>query len=160
MPSEKTVGNKDRVNIVYKSASDNENKELPFKLLILGDFTVKDDAYPFAERNPIAVNRDNLEQVFRALGPKLELMVPADLLGQDDPPLIPVILEMKSLKDFQPEEIVAKVGPMNEAFQKRSQVMAAQRALMKNDALLSALNKVLEDPKKRERLRKELFSKE
>ncbi|MDR2406407.1 MAG: type VI secretion system contractile sheath small subunit [Deltaproteobacteria bacterium] len=156
MSADKTSGNKDRVNIVYKTAGDGEEKELPFKLLILGDFTACEDLEPFLSRIPIDVNRDNLDQVMGALKPKLELMIPQSLTGEIDPPRIPITLEFGSLQDFQPAEIVGKVGPLKEASLMRSKVMSAQRALMTNESLLTGLRGLLSDPKQRERLRSEL----
>ena len=156
MARDKSAGNKDRVNIVYKTVGSSEEKELPFKLLILGDFTMKEDPEPFSQRSPIAVSRDTLSQVFKSLSPRVELMVPADLIGGEDPPDIPVALDMASLRDFEPDAVCEKVEPLKKAALLRRRVTAAQKALSSNPRLLEGLKKLLSDPQKRALLLKEL----
>jgi type VI secretion system protein ImpB len=156
MANENASGSKDRVNIVYKTQGDAAEKELPFKLLILGDFSMREDPDLFASRSPIPVDRDNLDQVFRAIAPRVELLVPADLTLEESPGDFPVVMDLETLKDLEPQNIVEKVPPLKEASSVRRKVMAAQRALTNNPRLLSGLKKLLDDPGTRERLLKEL----
>ncbi|MDR2340435.1 MAG: type VI secretion system contractile sheath small subunit [Deltaproteobacteria bacterium] len=157
MADDKSSGNKDRVNIVYKTPGDSEEKELPFKVLVMGDFTQGEDPEPFAQRQAIPVNRDNFALVFRGMAPKLRLMVPGTLSGDPDPPMIPVILALESLADFEPRNLTGKIPPLTEAYEARRKVMAAQRALSSNQRLLQGLKGLLADKGARERLRSELL---
>ena len=63
-----SVAPRERVNITYRPASEGaqEDVELPFKILVLGDFTGRDDDRPIEERPPISVDKDNFEKVMAA----------------------------------------------------------------------------------------------
>jgi type VI secretion system protein ImpB len=62
---EGSVAPKERVNITYKPATGNakEDVELPLKLLMLGDYTMRPDPTPLEDRKPINVDKDNFQKV-------------------------------------------------------------------------------------------------
>ena len=84
MPSQGSVAPKERVNIVYRPATDGaqEEVELPLKLLVLGDYTLRDDPTPVDELSPVGVDKDNFDDVLAAQAPRLELQVPDFLQDQ------------------------------------------------------------------------------
>jgi type VI secretion system protein ImpB len=53
------------VNITYKPATGNakEDVELPLKLLMFGDYTMRPDPRPLEDRKPINVDKDNFQKV-------------------------------------------------------------------------------------------------
>ena len=66
MAKDQTVAPKERINIVYKPATNmDEEKELPLKLLVIGDFTGRADETPVEERERIDINKDNFNDVLR-----------------------------------------------------------------------------------------------
>ncbi|MDR1166809.1 MAG: type VI secretion system contractile sheath small subunit, partial [Deltaproteobacteria bacterium] len=124
MPIENEKTSSERVNIVYKSPGDEgEGKELPFKVLVLGDFTQSEDPVPLSEREPLQITADNLDAVTRALAPKLDLMARETFSGIEKNE-IPVSLTFESLKDFQPESLVAKIGPARKVISLRESLLS------------------------------------
>jgi type VI secretion system protein ImpB len=156
VPDDKNATSKDRVNIVYKTHGDSQEKELPFKLLILGDFTGKEDPDPFSGRKPVRVNNGNFEKVFAGLNPQLELSISEDPFGGDDAKTMPVNLDLKSLKDMEPASISENVGPIKKISLLRRKLMTARRTLAANPEMLDDLRKILADPETRALLEKEL----
>ena len=65
MAKESSVAPKERVNIVYKPATGDakEEKELPLKLLMLGDYTLREEETLLEDRKPISVDKDNFDDV-------------------------------------------------------------------------------------------------
>ena len=60
MSKDSSVAPKERVNIRFKPATGDakEEVELPQKLLVVGDFTQREDETPLAERSRMDVNKD------------------------------------------------------------------------------------------------------
>src|SRR5919205_691206 len=65
MSKEGSVAPKERVNITYKPATGNakEEVELPLKLLMLGDYTLRPDPRPLEDRKPVSIDKDNFQKV-------------------------------------------------------------------------------------------------
>ena len=61
MAREGTVAPRERVNIVYRPALGDaqEQIELPLKLLIMGDFTGKEDDRMLEDRETVEIDKDN-----------------------------------------------------------------------------------------------------
>ena len=58
---------KERINITYRPAtSTKEQKELPFRMAMLGDFTLQPDETPLEERKIIRVDKDNFGDVMKS----------------------------------------------------------------------------------------------
>ena len=74
MAKEGSVAPRERVNIVYKPATGgaSEEKELPFKFLVMGDFTGQKDDRALEDRKPVAVDKDNFNDVMRGMNLKAE----------------------------------------------------------------------------------------
>ena len=73
MAKEGSVAPRERVNIVYKPALGDaqEEKELPLKMLVMGDFTQRQDNRPLEERKPINIDKDNFNDVMKAMNLKV-----------------------------------------------------------------------------------------
>ena len=78
MAKEGSVAPKERINIVYKPATGDakEQIELPLKLLMLGDYTLRADETPVEDRKPVSVDKDNFNDVLKNHDLKLDLNVP------------------------------------------------------------------------------------
>ncbi|HEY1991856.1 MAG TPA: type VI secretion system contractile sheath small subunit, partial [Gammaproteobacteria bacterium] len=100
----------ERLRLVYRSESAGRESdvELPFRMLVLGDFT-RDGRAVFAEDNlPIVLPARDLDPVLAKLGPKLRLQVPNLLAEAADAPL-EVQLEFRGLNDFSPDRVIRQV---------------------------------------------------
>ncbi len=78
MASDGSVAPKERVNIVYRPATGDAQAEveLPLKLLVVGDYTLRDDDTPVEEMKPINVDKDNFNDVLKAQKLSLNMTVP------------------------------------------------------------------------------------
>ena len=74
--------------------------ETPFRILLLGDFSA--GATGPARRRPIAVDRDNLDDVIRAISPRIQLGT--------EPGSEPFELTFHCLEDFHPDQLYERVG--------------------------------------------------
>jgi type VI secretion system protein ImpB len=104
MAKEGSVAPKERVNITYKAATGDaqEQKELPLKMLVLGDFTGRPDARPVEERTPINIDKDNFDQVMAEQKLTATVTVP-NTLGDDKGAELNATLAIEGLADFTPD---------------------------------------------------------
>jgi type VI secretion system protein ImpB len=107
---------KERINIKFvKHTGDaTEEVELPLKLLMLGDYTLKEpgpDDPILAERKKISVNKQNFQDVMKGMNLGLKLMVPNRLVGGDEE--MTVDLKFEDLNSFHPEAVARQVKELN-----------------------------------------------
>lgn len=88
-------------SFTFESESGREIEDLPFRVLVLGDWTAAGEKKPLVDRQPIEVDRDNFDAVVSRLRPRVELS--GDGLGN-------LSLEFTSLDDFHPDEIFRRVS--------------------------------------------------
>ena len=61
MAKDGSVAPKERINIVYKPATNmDEEIELPFKMMVMGDFTGRADDTPLEDRSRINIDKDKI----------------------------------------------------------------------------------------------------
>ncbi|MDH4402275.1 MAG: type VI secretion system contractile sheath small subunit, partial [Burkholderiaceae bacterium] len=111
MASAGSVAPKERINITYKPATGDAQAEveLPLKLLVVGDYTQREDDRPVEDRAPINIDKDNFTDVLKAQKLSLDLSVPNRLEKEDSDDNLAVSLKFESLADFEPDAIVEKV---------------------------------------------------
>lgn len=100
----------ERLRLVYKTegAGGASDVELPFRVLVLGDFTRDARAGFEAGNKPLALPGGTLDPILAKLNPKLTLQVPNRLSDASDAPL-DVELEFRSLDDFTPDKLIRQV---------------------------------------------------
>ncbi len=158
MAKEGSVAPRERVNIVYRPATNmNEEVELPFKLLVMGDFTGRPDDTPLDERKRISVDKDNFNEVLAAQNVSVTASVKDRLspTAQEGDQLT-VNLQFKTLKDFQPEQVVQQVPELRALLDVRDALVALKGPLGNVKAFREKLREVLGDDAAREKLMKEL----
>ena len=109
MGREGSVAPKERVNITYKPATGNaqEERELPLKILSMGDYTGRQDDRTLEERKPVNIDKDNFNEVMAAHDLKLDINVDDKLSGEDGAEMA-VSLKFDNLKDFGPEKSLSR----------------------------------------------------
>ncbi len=161
-----SVAPRERVNITYRPASEGaqEDVELPFKILVLGDFTGRDDDRPIEERPPISVDKDNFEKVMAAQQLDVEISVPNALHdGPDsnseagpDAGELAVSLRFASLADFRPEGLAQQVPELRRLLELRAALVALKGPIANVPGFVRKIRELLKDPAQRERLLREL----
>lgn len=161
MAKESSVAPKERVNIRYRPATGDakEEIELPMKTVILGDFTMRPDDTPLEERERINVDKDNFADVLRSQNLSLDLNVNNTLVESadpDDPEPMGVHLDIRTMKDFEPEAVVNQVPELRKLLELREALTSLKGPLGNVPAFRKAIQGSLEDEGAREKLLKEL----
>jgi type VI secretion system protein ImpB len=159
MASEGSVAPKERVNIIYKPATGDAKQEveLPLKLLVLGDFTLKEDSTPVEDRKPINVDKDSYNEVLKEQNLSLDLSVPNKLdknAKEDD--RLKVALKFQSIKDFEPDAIVEMVPELKQLIALRSALKALKGPLGNLPEFRKRIQDAVKDDSIRQRLLAEL----
>ncbi|MYM41861.1 type VI secretion system contractile sheath small subunit [Duganella qianjiadongensis] len=120
-----------------------ENKELPFVLGVVGDFggNSVQEARRLKDRQFVAIDSDNFDEVLGAIEPVAEFAVPNELAGDDSS--FNVALHFKAMADFRPESVVRQVEPLNRLLDARNKLADLRNKLAGNDKLEDLLNEVL-----------------
>lgn len=152
-----SVSPKERVNIVYRSevGDAKEEVELPFKVLVLGDFTFKEDRSPMENREIVDVNKNNFDEILASQELELELTVPDHLSGRKDSSL-DISLNFNRIKDFDPDSIIEQVPALQKVIELRKSILALKGPLGNIPTFRRQIQELLEDDKQREKLKKEL----
>jgi len=157
MPRESSVAPKERVNIVYKPAKGDvqEEVELPLKILVMGDFTMREDAKPIEERAPINIDKDNFNDVLKAQDLKLDFSVDNKLSDESDAKMN-ISLDFKTLRDFEPDALINKIPEMKKLFELRETLKALKGPLGNVPEFRKKIQNLVKDEGARDRLFKEL----
>jgi type VI secretion system protein ImpB len=157
MSKEQSVAPKERVNITYKSSTGDvaEDVELPFRTLVIGNFTGRSSDQLIEERAPVAIDKDNFDSVLRENEVKLELAVPDHLSGHPDSELS-VQVAIRSMKDFEPERIAEQVPAMKQLLELRAALTALKGPMSNVPAFRKRLAASIADPNARTKLLAEL----
>jgi type VI secretion system protein ImpB len=157
MAKEGSVAPKERINIVYKPATGDakEQIELPLKLLMLGDYTLRADDTPVEDRKPVSVDKDNFNDVLKNHDLKLDLNVPNRLSGAEGDEMA-VGVKFESIKDFEPDRVARQVPELAQLLDLRDALTALKGPLGNVPAFRKKIQAVLADEGNREKLLKEL----
>jgi type VI secretion system protein ImpB len=154
---EGSVAPKERVNIVYKTyvGDAEEEIELPFRFLVMGDFTGRPDETPIEERQPINIDKDNFDSVLAAQDVSVQMNVPNQLSEQEGDELA-VDLKFEKMRDFTPDNICQRVPELKALVDLRDALTVLKGPLGNVPAFRKRLEAVLDDPEAQKRLMEEL----
>ena len=153
MAKDGSVAPRERINIKYRPATGDatEEKELPLKLLMLGDYTMRNDETPLEERKPVQIDKDNYNDVMRGMNLKLDVNVKDTLSGKDDEEMA-ASLKFESLKDFGPEAIANQVPELQQLLALREALVALKGPLGNMQGFRKKIQSILTDDESREKL--------
>lgn len=138
-----------RVNIVISDKlKGGAEPELPFRMLVMGDFTMKDDKRAIEDRAPVDVNKSNFDSVMQSFNLGLDLSVNDKISGGGE---MPVSLKFGTLKDFRPESIAKQVPQLKNLLDLRD-ALKALRPAMGDKAAQKKLLEAIKDPEVREKI--------
>jgi type VI secretion system protein ImpB len=157
MAKEGSVAPKERVNIVYRPATGDakEEVELPLKLLVVGDFTLRPDERMLEERKPINIDKDNINEVLKAQNLNLDLTVPNKLSGDPDEEMS-VKLKFESIKDFEPEAIAKNSAELSKLLELRDALNALKGPMSNRPEFRKKIQELIKDDAAREQILNEL----
>ncbi len=158
MSSDVTVTPKERVNITYKAATGDavEEQELPLKLLVVGDFKQHEDSTQLNRRVPENINKNNFNSVMAGMDLSLKIKVPNRLVEGEGHEELGVALTFEGIRDFEPDRIAETVPEMRQLLELRRALLTLKGPLGDIPAFRKAIQEVIQNPEKREKLLKEL----
>lgn len=122
-----------------------EQKEVPFVVGVLGDFTGQRDAdKPMArlkDRKFVSVDMDNFDDVMHGMAPKASFRVQNKLSEKGGE--FAVNLNFSKMEDFRPEAVVEQVKPLRKLLEVRTKLSDLRNKLAGNDKLEDILGDVL-----------------
>lgn len=148
-----------RVHITYDVQIGDaiEKKELPFVVGVLADLSgkpeeplpnLKDDKRKF-----VTIDRDNFNEAMKAIKPRLAFKAVNKLTN--DGTDMGVELRFNSIEDFEPEQVVKQVEPLNKLLEARRQLSSLLAKTDGNDRLTAELQKILNNNELLEKAGKE-----
>jgi type VI secretion system protein ImpB len=149
-----------RVHITYDVEVGDaiENKEIPFVMGVLGDFTGNpEQPLPkLKERKFVEITPDNFDTVLEGMKPHLSYSVENKLSDDPNAGQLKVDLHFKSLEEFEPEQVAKQVKPLRELLELRTKLSDLRGSLQGNDKLDELLMDALTNTEKLEKLKGEL----
>ncbi len=158
MAKEGSVAPKERVNITFKPAIGGvqEEVELPLKLLVLGDFTLREEVHKLEDRKPIGINQHTFDEVLAKQALSLTLNVPNRLQENADVEELAIQVRINSMKDFNPANLVEQIPELRTLMALREALMALKGPLGNTPSFRKAIEQALADDQSRARVLAEL----
>ena len=143
---------KERINITYRPATNSkEQKELPFRMAMLGDFTLKPDETPLEERKMLRVDKDSFNDVMKSQKLGLSVNVANKLTGKEGDEMS-ANLKFASLKDFEPEQIARQMPELNQLLETREALTALKAPLSNKRDFQKKIAEIVKDEETRKKL--------
>ena len=129
-----------------------EEKELPFVVGVMGDFSGNpEQPLPrVKDRRFVNVDLDNFDEVMEGMAPRAVYRVPNRI--SDEGGEFGVELKFKSIDDFRPEAVVQQVEPLRRLLESRSKLADLRNKLAGNEKLEDLLNDVLNNTEQLQQL--------
>jgi type VI secretion system protein ImpB len=136
-----------RVHITYDVEKGDaiEKRDLPFVVGVLADLSGMPEKPlpPIAKRKFTVIDRDNVNDVMRKIGPRLAFKVP-NRLSEDDTKLN-VELRFESMEDFQPARVAQQITPLRKLLDLRNSLANLRSSLIGNEKLENLLQEVIQN---------------
>jgi type VI secretion system protein ImpB len=139
-----------RVHITYDVEIGDaiEKRELPFVVGVLADLSgvPEKPLPPIAKRKFVQIDRDNVDDVMKKIGPRLAFKVD-NRLSEDDTKLN-VELRFQSMEDFQPAKVAQQITPLRKLLELRNSLANIRSSLIGNEKLETLLQEVIQNQEK------------
>jgi type VI secretion system protein ImpB len=122
-----------------------EKRDLPFVVGVLADLSgMPNKPLPaIMKRKFVEIDRDNVNEVMKKIGPRLAFKVP-NRLNEDDTKLN-VELNFESMDDFQPARIASQVTPLRKLLELRNSLANLRSSLIGNEKLDNLLQEMIQN---------------
>lgn len=137
-----------------------EQKELPFVVGVMGDFSGNPETpLPrLRDRKFVSIDGDNFDDVMKGMTPRAVFRAPNTLSGTGGE--MGVELKFESMEDFRPESIVQQVDPLRQLLEARSKLADLRGKLAGNEKLDDILQQVLTSTEQLAKISQESGSRE
>ena len=148
---------KERINITYKPKTDglSEEIEIPYKIMVLGEFNPDEEEKAVEDKKVININKGNFNDVLEKRNVKINFSVKNQLVDDSDGELN-INLNIKSIKDFSPEQLIDKVDELKDLMKIRESLIALKSPIGNVPAFKKAIESVIKDDEKRKKILEEL----
>jgi type VI secretion system protein ImpB len=122
-----------RVNITLdvETHGARRKKELPLKLLILGNFSHHKNTNPLSHRDRINISQHNIDDVLATVSPRITIENNS--------------LEFKKLKDFLPDNVIQQIPALRKLVSMRNLLKDLKSNLIDNAVFRKALENLAKD---------------
>ena len=152
MAQQPTPKIKERVKVqILPSTDAKQSVELDYRLLVTGNYsrteagTHKDGDGTLNSRRVREIkNKKDFKAVMEDLNPKLKVMVPNKISDEEGAEL-EVDMDLKSMKDFHPDEIAKNVEPLQKLLKARESLKQLKMQVLRDVKLRKAIEGVLQD---------------
>jgi len=157
MSTNQSESPKERINVTYKPATGDasEEVEIPFKVMVLGEFNPDEPFKTVEDKKPINVNKTNFNDVLQKQNISLNISVD-DVLSDEEDSSISATLNFSSMKDFSPENIVEQVDELKKLQELREALISLKGPLGNMPAFRKAIAGAIENPEEASKLLAEL----
>ncbi|VAW58777.1 Uncharacterized protein ImpB [hydrothermal vent metagenome] len=136
---------KPRVHITYDIETNGavQEKEIPFVMGVMGDYSGDsiENKKALADRSFTNIDRDNFNEVMHNVAPSVKMKVENTLEG--DGSQMSVELGFDKIEDFEPQNIVKKVKPLNKLMETRNKLRDLLTKADRSEDLENLLEEVL-----------------
>lgn len=141
---------KERINVTYKPATGDvsEDVEIPFKLVVLGDFNPNEEKSLIEDKKAIKIDKNNFNEVLKAQNIKLEFDV-ANKISEEEGDSLDVKLNVGHIADFSPEKIVDNVPELKKLMELRQALVSLKGPLGNVPAFRKAIEDAVADEEQR-----------
>ena len=157
MSKKQSESPKERINVTYRPATGDQSEdiEIPFKLMVLGDFNPNEEFTTVEDKKPVNVNKSNFNDVLQEQKLTLEMSV-ENKLSDIEHDSLDVKINFNSMKDFSPENIVEQVDELKKLQELRESLMSLKGPLGNIPAFRKAISDVIDNPEETSKLLSEL----
>ena len=147
---------KERINISYKAKTNGAaaDVELPLKLMVMSNFTSDTNNIPLEEREPVSINKVNFNKVMEQMGITTNFNVKNTISPDADE--MSINLNIKSMTDFSPDNIVKQVPELQKLMALREALTALKGPMGNVPEFRKRLLAILSDAEKKEQLMLEI----
>ena len=147
---------KERINISYKAKTNGAaaDVELPLKLMVMSNFTSDTNNIPLEEREPVSINKVNFNKVMEQMGITTNFNVKNTISPDADE--MSINLNIKSMTDFSPDNIVKQVPELQKLMALREALTALKGPMGNVPEFRKKLLAILSDADKKEQLMLEI----
>lgn len=145
-----------RINLFLEVAgADGPKKvELPLRMLMVGDYTGREDDTPLEDRENININKDNFDAVLKSMDVGADYTVPNTIKGGDEE--LKVDLAFENMKAFSPTEVAKQVPELTKLLAARNLLQDLRNRVVSGRQFRKQLDQIVQDKDSRDKIMAEL----